>query len=101
VAQHISTEGGDDKILSGIAKTVKAIMFKDDLEKLNEITIKQTPNLFYYILAAIVFLIGVLGAFISYKYWGEWKISAIAILMFAAIAMLPLKNVLFPTKLKT
>jgi len=101
VAQHISAEGGDDKILSGIAKTGKAIMFKDDLEKLNEIPIKQTPKLFYYILAGIVFLIGVMGAFISYSFWGDWKISIIYVLMFAAIAMLPLKNVWIPTKFKT
>ena len=100
VVQHIKAEGDDDKIFNGIALLVKAFILNDVLESITMPEEKKRTGLFYYLLAGIVFLIGVLAAVISYSLLRDWKISALAVLMGVAISLLALKNVFFPTKFK-
>lgn len=96
VTEHIIKDEGPDEIFTAIAKKVKGIIFKE----LESVNIKKGSNLFYYILAGVVFLIGGLTAVYSYSKWGDWIISIIIFLMFTVVALFALKNVLFPTKFK-
>jgi hypothetical protein len=100
VSQLISADKSGDVIFSGIARRIKAVVFSNDLKKLEEVNLAGSSKTFYYILAGVVLLIGGLACAISYSKWSDWKISAVIFLMFVAIALLALKNVLFPTKFK-
>ena len=98
VVQHIKAEGDDDKIFYGIALLVKAFILNDALESITIPEEKKRAGFFYYLLAGIVFLIGILAAVISYTLWHKWEISALAVVMGVAISLLALKNVFFRTK---
>jgi TIR domain len=100
VSQLISSAKSGDVIFSGIARQVKAVVFSNDLKKLQQVNLAGNTKTFYYILAGIVLLIGVLAAAISYSKWTDWKISTVIFLMFVVIALLAVKNVLFPTKFR-
>ena len=100
VVQLIASDKTGDVIFSGIAKKVKAVIFDDDLKKLDEIRVAGNSKLFYYILAGIVLVIGGLASSIAYTRFSDWKIATVIFLMFVAVALLALKNVLFPTKFK-
>jgi hypothetical protein len=100
VAQLISSDRTGDVIFSGIARKVKAVIFNDDLKKLEGIKVTGGSKTFYYILASIVLLIGGLASAISYSRLMDWKISAVIFLMFVVVALLALKNILFPTKFR-
>jgi len=94
VNAHVSADRDKDEVFASIAKRVKAIVFND----FEGIRIKKRSGAFYYIIASIVLLIGILAGVVSYTEWGDWKISAIIFLMFGGIALFSVKNVLFPTK---
>ena len=100
VVQHIKAGGDDDKIFNGIALLVKAFVLNDVLGAIKIPEEKKTTGLFYYLLAGVVFISGILASVISYSQWGDWKISALAVLMGGSISLLALKNVFFPTKFK-
>ena len=99
--QLISSNKTGDVIFSGIARKVKAVIFDDDLKKLEEVQVAGNSKVFYYILAGIVLVIGGLVAAIGYSRLADWKIAAVIFLMFVVVALLALKNVLFPTKFNT
>jgi len=101
VSQLISSTKSGDVVFSRIARQVKAVVFSNDLKKLQQINLAGNTKTFYYILAGIVLVIGALAAAISYSKWTDWKISTVIFLMFVAIALLALKHVLFPTKFRT
>ncbi len=96
VNAHVSVDKDKEEIFASIAKKVKGIVFND----FEGISIKKSSGTFYYIIASIVMLIGILAGILTYSYWGDWKISAIIFLMFGGIALFAVKNVLFPTKFK-
>ena len=100
VVQLISSDKTGDVIFSGIARKVKAVIFDDDLKKLEEVQVAGNSKMFYYILAGIVLVIGGLVSAISFSRLADWKIAAVIFLMFVVVALLALKNVLFPTKFK-
>ena len=100
VVQLISSNKTGDVIFSGIAKRVKAVIFDDDLKKLEEAQMSGNSRAFYYILAGIVLVIGGLASATAYSRLSDWKIASIIFLMFVVVALLALKNVLFPTKFK-
>ena len=94
--QSVNSHNDKDEIFSTIAKKVKAIVF-NDFEGVN---IKKSSGTFYYILASVMIVIGILAALVIYKQWEDWRISAIIFLMFGCIALFCVKNFLFPTKFK-
>src|SRR5437868_6116780 len=94
VNSHVSTDKDTEEVFANIAKKVKGIVFND----FEDVQIKKSSGTFYYIMASIVLVIGILAGVLSFNKWGEWMISAIIFLMFACIALFAVKNVLFSTK---
>ena len=96
VNAHISSDNDKDAVFAIMAKKVKAIVFND----FEGIDIKKNKGTFYYILASILMIIGVLSGWESYQQWNDLVLSVIIFLMFSCIALFSVKNVLFPTKFK-
>ena len=96
VENHISNNNNDDTIFKEIAQRVKKIA----LPEIGDISIQRSSNTFYYIIAAIVLIIGGLAAWYIYDLGLDYRIALAAFLMSVVIAMIALKNVLFPNKLK-
>ena len=96
VNAHISLDNDKDAVFAIMAKKVKAIVFND----FEGIDIKKNKGTFYYILASILMIIGVLSGWESYQQWNDLILSVIIFLMFGCIALFSVKNVLFPTKFK-
>ena len=96
VVKHIE-EGDRDEVFTSVAKKVKGIIFHE----LESVRIRSGPRTFYYIIAAIVMVIGLLATIYSYVYLKQtWIICGIIFLMFTGVALFALKNVLFPTKFR-
>ena len=96
VENHISAGNNDDTVFKEIAQHVKAIIFPE----IGNLLIQKSSHTFYYIIASIVLIIGILAAWFMYDRQGDYRISVAAFLMSVVIAMLALKNVLFPNKIK-
>lgn len=89
VEERITADKNDDTVFKEIA-----------LPEIREISFQHSSGTFYYVIAAMVLLIGILGAWFIYDQYNDYRISIAAFLMSAVIAMIALKNVLFPDKLK-
>ena len=96
VENHISAGNNDDTVFKEIAQNVKAIIFPE----IGKLLIQRSSHTFYYIIASIVLIIGILAAWFIYDQNGDYRISIAAFLMSVVIAMVALKNVLFPNKIK-
>ena len=96
VENHISAGNNDDTVFKEIAQNVKAIIFPE----IGKLVIQRSSHTFYYIIASIVLIIGILAAWFIYDQNGDYRISIAAFLMSVVIAMVALKNVLFPNKIK-
>ena len=96
VENHISAGNNDDTVFKEIAQHVKAIIFPE----IGKLIIQKSSHTFYYIIATIVLIIGMLAAWFIYDQNGDYRISIAAFLMSVVIAMVALKNVLFPNKIK-
>ena len=96
VENHISAGNNDDTVFKEIAQHVKAIIFPE----IGNLLIQKSSHTFYYIIASVVLIIGMLAAWFIYDQQGDYRISIAAFLMSAVIAMVALKNVLFPNKIK-
>lgn len=96
VENHISSGNNDDTVFKEIAQQVKAIIFPE----IAKLEVQRTSHTFYYIIATTVLVIGILAAWFIYDQNGDFRISIAAFLMSAIIAMVALKNVLFPNKVK-
>ena len=99
VSEHISEDGGEDKVMAGIARRIKAVVLEKDLKKLGEVDLKSNEKMFHYILSGIILLIGILAAIYSFSKLEDWSISGVIFLMFGAIALFVGKNAFFPTKI--
>jgi hypothetical protein len=101
VENHITDGGNDDTIFKEIAQNVKAII----LPEIGKLQVQKTSNKFYYIIAGIVFIAGIVVSAIVYSLtdgFGQTQrilFTALSLLMFACIGLIALKNVLFPNKL--
>ncbi|HEX2683528.1 MAG TPA: hypothetical protein VHL77_06330, partial [Ferruginibacter sp.] len=96
VENHISADKNDDTIFKEIAQSVKAIV----LPEISGLEFRRTPHTFYYIIAAIVFVIGIIASVIVFKETGDlgnmeqFLFTALCFLMFGCIGLIALKNVL-------
>lgn len=101
VENHITEGENDDTIFKEIAQNVKAII----LPEIGKLEVQKTSNRFYYIIAGIVFITGIVVSAIVYSLTGGYSqmqrilFSSLSLLMFASIGLIALKNVLFPNKL--
>lgn len=96
VENRITAGNNDDTVFKEIAQHVKAIIFPE----IAKIQVQKASHTFYYIIAASVLVIGALAAWFIYDQNGDYRISIAAFLMAGIIAMVALKNVLFPNKIK-
>ncbi len=101
VEHHITRDSNDDTIFKEIAQHVKAVMFPG----VRNLEVKKSSYTFYYIIAGLVVIIGIVASVIVYDLTKDLKQSqrilftALSLLMFACIGLIALKNVLFPNKL--
>jgi F0F1-type ATP synthase assembly protein I len=101
VENYITEGGNDDTIFKEIAQKVKAII----LPEIGKLEVQKTSNKFYYIIAGIVFIAGIVVSAIVYSLTDRFVqtqrilFTALSLLMFACIGLIALKNVLFPNKL--
>ncbi len=102
VENHISADNNDDTVFKEIAQSVKAII----LPEISGMEFQKTSHTFYYIIASLVFVIGVIASVIVYQQTGELGttqqllFTVLCFLMFACIGLIALKNVLFPNKVR-
>lgn len=88
-------EGALDEILSSMARKVKEALLKE----LGTVVIRKNSGMFYYILSGVILVLGGLAASYCKSEWGDWRLAAGVFLMFLIIALFPLKQAVFPTKL--
>jgi len=102
VEKHVSTANDDDTVFKEIAQSVKALI----LPEIGTFEIQKSANTFYYIIASLVFVIGIISSVIVYNQTNGFDqtqrilFTALCFLMFACIGFISLKNVLFPSKVK-
>ncbi|MEP7238399.1 MAG: TIR domain-containing protein [Ferruginibacter sp.] len=101
VENHITAGGNDDTVFKEIAQNVKALIFPE----LRNMQVQKTSHRFYYIIASLVFVTGIVASVIIYNITAGLDqtqrilFTALSLLMFASIGLIALKNVLFPNKL--
>ncbi len=101
VENHITAGSNDDTVFKEIAQHIKAIIFPE----IGNIQVQKTSKPFYYILATLVFVTGIVASVIIYNVTKGLDqtqrilFTALSLLMFACIGLIALKNVLFPNKL--
>lgn len=101
VEHHITRDSNDDTIFKEIAQHVKAIIFPE----IRNMEVKKSSNTFYYVIAGLVFITGIVAAVIIYNLTKNLDqlqrilFTVLSLLMFACIGLIALKNVLFPNKL--
>ena len=101
VENHINRDSNDDTVFKEIAQQVKAVIFPE----IRNLEVKRSSNTFYYIIAALVFITGIVSSVIVYNMTSNLEqvqrilFAVLSILMFTCISLIALKNVLFPNKL--
>ncbi len=101
VENQISSGKSDDTVFKEIAQKVKSIV----LPEIGSIVIQQSSHRFYYIIAVLVFIIGIVASVTVYNLTSDfdtvqrWLFTILSLLMFSSIALIALKNVLFPNKI--
>lgn len=100
IENQISAGKNDDTVFKEIAQRVKAIV----LPEIGKIVIQKSSHTFYYIIATLVLIIGVIASVSVYNLSGGFEqsqrilFSVLCMLMFISIGLIALKNVLFPNK---
>lgn len=101
VENHITAGSNDDTVFKEIAQNVKAVIFPQVIH----MQIQKANHSFYYIIAALVLIAGIIASVIIYNITGGFAqmerilFTALSMLMFICIGLIALKNVLFPNKL--
>jgi hypothetical protein len=95
----IRLEGNMDKVLSGIAKKVKAIALKSELDGLPDPSEAPKSKTFYYVLSGLLLLIGGVAAFFTQTRLHDWLMTTLVFLLFLVIILLAGRNIFFPTKI--
>ncbi|HMK04800.1 MAG TPA: hypothetical protein VK489_11435 [Ferruginibacter sp.] len=92
----------DDTVFKEIALRVKALVYPE----IGDVVIQRSSNTFYYIIASVVMVLGIVVSVIVYHEteglagWEQLSFTALCFLMFACIGFISLKNVLFPNKVQ-
>lgn len=100
VEKHITEDQNDDTVFKEIAQSVKAII----LPEIGSMEFQKPAGTFYYILAALVIIIGIIASVIVYRETEDLGsteqilFASLCFLMFGCIALIALKNILFPNK---
>ena len=84
----------NDSILKEIAWQVKKII----LPNIGQLTMKKTSQVYYYVLTALVCICGGLFSWYIFDKTKDYRILIIAMLITIVIALIALKNVVFPNK---
>ncbi|MBK6859619.1 MAG: toll/interleukin-1 receptor domain-containing protein [Saprospiraceae bacterium] len=96
--EHLSKTLPDKQtIFKEIGDEIKCFIFPE----LQSVKIASTSTSFYWIVAGIVLLIGIFASFFIYDKTHEILLAVLSFLLFGLIALISVKNVLFPTKLST
>lgn len=85
-----------NEVCTEIVQDLKESVFGESAGKKNDNNRK-----FYWILASVVFLIGIFSSITVYRYFNDWLISGIAFLLFVCIDLLILRRLLFPTNISS
>jgi TIR domain len=85
-----------NEVCTEIVQNVKKVVFGEKIAKKND-----NSRTFYWILAAIILIIGGLSAVFVYKLFQDFIIPVIVFLMFVSIDLLILRNLLFPTNISS
>ena len=96
VQTHLGEDSNKEEVFKEIALRIKGMA----IPEIGALSIQQSPKMFYYIIAALVLAIGAIAAWLLYDHTRQILFSLMAFLMFVCIALLSLKNVLFPGKIK-
>ena len=94
--EHFEQTKDEDSVLKEISDIIKTRLFPELMKQ----PLKTGSTNFYYILAALELIIGIVAAVYVYRTFNDILLAILALLLFVCIAFLALKNVLFPTKLK-
>ncbi len=84
-------------IFKQIGDEIKCFIFPE----LQTVKISKVSHSFYWILASLVLLIGILTSVFIYNKTQEILLAALSFMLFLLIALLSVKSILFPTKLST
>ncbi len=85
-----------ESVFKEIAQNVKSII----LPELAQIKLQRASQSYYYLIAALVFVTGAVGAWYMYDQTSDLRIFAVIVLMTIVISLIALKNVIFPNKVK-
>ena len=99
VTEHLIREGGHDEVFSAMAKKVKAIALKKELEVLTDFSEARKPKSFFYLLTGLLLLIGILAASFTHTQLHDWRITSLVFLLFLVIVLIAGNKMLFPTKI--
>ena len=93
--EHLSKSLPDKQtVFKQIGDDIKSFIFPE----LQSVKIANRSNTFYWLLASMVLLLGVLSAFYLYTQSQNIILTGMSFLMFGLLALLSLRSVLFPTK---
>lgn len=96
--EHLSKTLPDKQtIFKEIGDEIKCFIFPE----LHSVKMAETGSSFYWIVAGLVLVIGILASFYIYTKTDEILLAVLSFLLFGLIALMSVKNVLFPTKLST
>ena len=85
-----------NEVCTEIVQTVKHVVYGEKIPPKN-----KNSRAFYWILAAIVLIIGSLTSVYVYSLFDDWMIPVIVFLMFVSIDLLILRKLLFPTNISS
>lgn len=85
-----------NEVCTEIVQNVKHVVYGEKSAPKN-----SNSRAFYWILAAIVLLIGSLTSVYVYKLFSDWILPVIVFLMFVSIDLLILRRLLFPTNISS
>ncbi len=94
--QPIDLHTNFNEVCTKIVQDLKQSVFGEKASRKSD-----NNRTFYWILASVVFLIGIFSSIVVYRFFNDWIISGIAFLLFVCIDLLILRRLLFPTNISS